>query len=90
MAYMKLQVRASEMNELSSADGNEENFLCRMDAIARGLEARINFLLQYHQVITKETVDVARRLGITEEEIKLWEEKRAQECIQLETLPPHL
>jgi len=46
--------------------------IAEMDAIARGAEARLDLILGYSKMVIQETVDIARRLGIPEEEIQRW------------------
>ena len=52
--------------------------IAEMDAIARGAEARLDSIFGYSKMVTQETVDIARRLGIAEEEIQRWEAIRAK------------
>ena len=49
-----------------------ENWPVRINAIARGVEARVEFLTRYPEVVAQETVKIARRLQIPEEEIEAW------------------
>ena len=44
----------------------------RMDAIARGVEARFDSLIGYSKIVAQETIDIAGHLGIPEEEIHRW------------------
>lgn len=44
----------------------------RMDAIARGAEAKLDPLSNYSKLITERTIDIARKLDIPEEEIQRW------------------
>jgi len=48
-----------------------------MDAIATGVEVKLDPFFTYSKMITKRTVDVARKLGIDEEEIQHWVAKRS-------------
>jgi len=50
----------------------------RMDAIARGVEARFDLLLGISKIIIQETIDIARRLDILEQEIQSWMAARAR------------
>ena len=43
-----------------------------MDAIARGVEARLESLFGFSKIVTQETVDIARGLDIPEKEIQKW------------------
>jgi len=43
-----------------------------MEAIARGVEATLDPFSAYSKVVTQRTVEVARHLGINEEEIRRW------------------
>lgn len=43
-----------------------------MNAIAQGVAARHDLLLGHSKMVIQETVDIARRLGIPEEEIQRW------------------
>ena len=44
----------------------------RMDALARGVEVRLDPLSNYSKLITERTIDVARQLGIAEDESQRW------------------
>ena len=44
----------------------------RLDAIAIGVEAKLDPLSNYSKLITERTIDVARQLGVAEEEIGRW------------------
>jgi len=56
-----------------------DEFPARMDAIARGVEARLDSLLGYSKVVAQETIDIAGQLGIPEEEIQQWVAIRARQ-----------
>jgi len=43
-----------------------------MDAIARGVEAKLDSFSSYSRLVTQRTMDIARQLGIAEEEIERW------------------
>ena len=47
-------------------------FSTQMDAIASGVEARLDPSFSYSKMVTQGTVDIARQLGIAEEEIQEW------------------
>ncbi len=49
-----------------------ENWSSQISAIARGVEARQELLIRYSEVVTEETVEIARRLQIPNEEIEKW------------------
>ena len=51
----------------------------RMDAIAHGVEARLDSLLGYSKVVAQETIDIAGQLGTPEEEIQQWLAIRARQ-----------
>jgi len=44
----------------------------KMDAIARGVEAKLDPFSAYSKVVTQKTIDIARQLGIDKEEIQRW------------------
>lgn len=44
----------------------------RMNAIVRGVEARLDSLFGYSKMVTRETIDIARQLGISKKEIQRW------------------
>lgn len=54
-----------------------EKLLNEMNAIACGVEARYNLFIGYSNIVTKETADIARHLGIPEKEIQSWAAARA-------------
>ena len=49
-----------------------------MDAIASGVEARFDPFSSYSKVVTQDTIEIARQLGITEEEIQRWAAAKAK------------
>jgi len=49
-----------------------------MDAIARGVKARLDSLLGYSKIVAQETIDIARWLGMPEKEIRRWAAIRAR------------
>ncbi len=49
-----------------------ENWSSQISAIARGVEARPEFLTRYLEVVIQDTVKIARRLQIPNEEIERW------------------
>jgi YesN/AraC family two-component response regulator len=44
----------------------------RMNAIACGVEARFELLFGYSKIVTQETIDIARQLGIPDKEVQGW------------------
>ncbi len=48
-----------------------------MNAIARGVEAKYELLTAYSHIVTRETIVIARQLGIADEEIQRWADARA-------------
>ena len=44
----------------------------QMNAIARGVEVRLDLLTGHLKKVTQESTDIARRLGIREKEIQRW------------------
>jgi hypothetical protein len=48
----------------------------RIEAIARGVAARLEEKTGYYRKITEETVDIARALGLAEREIEKWAKRR--------------
>jgi DNA-binding response OmpR family regulator len=51
------------------ADGESFN---QIDAISRGVEAKLDLLDDRSEILTQRTIDVARQLGIPEAEIQRW------------------
>ncbi len=49
----------------------------RMNAIARGVEARLDSLCGLSKIVTQKTIDIARWLGIPPKEIQRWAAARA-------------
>ncbi len=48
----------------------------RMEAIARGVQARLEERTGYTRRLTRETVEIARALEISDKEIKRWVNER--------------
>ena len=49
-----------------------------MDGIAFGVEARLDSLFSYSKIVAQETIDIARQLGMGEEEIQEWAAAKAE------------
>ena len=49
-----------------------------LDAIARGIERKVESITHYSWIVTERTMAVARELGIAEEEIQRWAAARAK------------
>jgi len=49
----------------------------QMDAIAFGVEVRLDSLLGYSKIAAQETIDIAQQLGIAEKEIQEWAAAKA-------------
>ena len=49
-----------------------------MDAIARGVEAKLDPLSSYSKTVTQRTIDIARHFDIPEEEIQKWAAAKAR------------
>jgi hypothetical protein len=47
-----------------------------MEAIARGVQARLEERTGYSQRLTSETVEIARALGLADREIERWVSRR--------------
>ena len=54
-----------------------DKFSAEMDAIARGVETKLDPFYAYAKVVTQRTIDVARQLDIVEEKIERWEAGKA-------------
>ncbi len=50
-----------------------------MDAIAKGVEVLLDPFLGYSKMVTQRTSDIARRLGINEEQIRKWSAEKAKD-----------
>jgi HD-GYP domain-containing protein (c-di-GMP phosphodiesterase class II) len=55
---------------------NYRTSLDKMDAIAYGVEARCELFTGHSKRIVEETVAIARKLGLSENEIKKWSASR--------------
>jgi len=49
-----------------------------MDAIARGVEAKVDPFSAFSAVVTERTIEIARQLGIAEEKIQRWAAAKAK------------
>ncbi len=49
-----------------------------MNAIARGVEGKLDPLSAYSKLVTQRTIDIARQLGIAEKEIQSWATAKAK------------
>lgn len=68
-----LYLEREEENE-SSAEGA----ISCIDAIAHGVEARLDQLVGYSVMVNKRTIEVARELGMPEKEIQRWSAVRSE------------
>ena len=50
-----------------------------MNAIAFGVDAQVDYFDFHSKIVTEKTVDLARRLGLSEKEIKKWEDARNEQ-----------
>ena len=55
-----------------------EEFSNEMNAIAHGVEVKLDLLFTYSEKVTRRTIDIARQLGIAEEKIQKWAAARAR------------
>jgi len=65
------------MKGTGTADG-------RMEAIARGVQARLEEKTGYSRRLTSETVEIARALGIADREIERWADQRQTRLVDNE------
>jgi DNA-binding NtrC family response regulator len=49
-----------------------------MDAIARGVEAKLDPVSSYSKMVTQGTIDITRKLGISDKETQKWAAAKAQ------------
>ena len=47
-----------------------------MDALADGVEARLNLIVGHSQIVCQRTIEIARQLGLPEKEIQRWAAER--------------
>jgi len=59
-------------------DQTVEQSFSQIDAIACGVEARLDPFFSYSKMVTQDTINIARQLGITEEEIQRWAAAKAK------------
>jgi DNA-binding response OmpR family regulator len=64
------KVNASVRTALENQTTNKS--ASQMDAIARGVEVKLDPFSAYSKVVTQKTVEIARQLGIPEDEINRW------------------
>ena len=71
-----------EIPPVAGAEGEDKPVAAEssgeMNAIARGVEAKLDLLLGYSNVVTESTIDIARHLGVAEKEIQRWADARAR------------
>ena len=58
----------------------------RMDAVALGVEARLDPFFTMSRIVSKRTIEVARQLGVAEEAIQQWEEAKQKFDSKRDTL----
>ena len=72
------KVSASIDTALETKEATASKPSASIDAIALGVEVKLDPLSNYSKLVTERTVEVARRLGIDEEEIQQWVAERAR------------
>ncbi len=60
-----LSVEEKDKQALSESFG-------QMNAITRGVEARLDWLIGHSKIVTQRTIDIGRQLGVPEKEIQRW------------------
>ena len=84
MGSLRLSSKPLDLDKIASAVGKalENNHgahwpLAEMDRIAGGIEAKTDLLVGNQETVTQRTIDSARKLGITEQDIQGWKATRA-------------
>lgn len=66
-------MKTSNLYQVEKSSGrNQEKSLERMDAIACGVQARFEESTGYSKKVTDATINVARALGVPDNEIEKW------------------
>jgi DNA-binding NtrC family response regulator len=73
-----LETRNSEARRsaVGSDNGKTSPLHRQMDAIAHGVEARVERFDFHSRIVTEETIEVARQLGLPEQDIEEWASSR--------------
>jgi len=71
-------VEASIRGAVKTKKRTPGRHLSEMDAIASGVEVLLDPYLGYSEMVTRRTVDIARRLGIDEEQILTWSTEKTK------------
>jgi len=72
------RVNTSIRKALETKRDTTNKSYAEMDAIARGVEAKLDSFISYSKMVTKETVDIAQRLGIADQRVQRWAAERAR------------
>jgi hypothetical protein len=89
-------MNTSTMYRMAGANTREtrQTTFDRMEAIACGVQARFEESTGYSTKVTDTTINVARSLGVSDDEIKRWASNRfsrlAQETERLKEIKSHL
>jgi len=82
LSRVDTSIRAVLANKKCSLEGEDKRITeepsSRMNAIARGVEARLDSLCGYSKILTQETTEIAQRLGMPGKEIQKWAASRAR------------
>lgn len=70
---------SGETNESATGRRRDRPFQRQLDAIAKGVDARVDRYDSHGKVVTERTVEVARQLGLPQREIHEWAASR-HEC----------
>ncbi len=72
-----VRIDTSIRTALETKQAAKESFT-EMDAIARGVEAKLDPFAAFSKVVTERTVKIARQLDLPEEEIQRWAAEKAE------------
>ena len=68
----------TSIRTVAEARQSMDKSVSEMDAIAHGVEAKHELLTGSSYIVTQKTIDIARQLGIPDEEIQDWVDARAR------------
>ncbi len=63
----------------NSTGRNQPNTFSRMEAIASGVQARVEESTGYSKKVIEETINIARALGVADSEIERWATHRLRQ-----------
>lgn len=71
-----------DRGQASSPEKVTDESMAAIDAIARGVEARQEMLDVHSEIVVRQTIDIARQMGLPESKIEEWTAQREEQSLR--------